>query len=296
VIVDKDKDQKETIHQMGEEGTLQKRQLGKTGETVSILGLGGEGVLRTYGHPKEATSLIHRAIDLGISYFESARAYAGSENYYGMALGERRKDIFLAGKSHDRTLDGALSHLEATLKNMKTDFLDLWMVHDVRTIKDIDAIFGPQGAIRAFESAKRNKLIKWIGISGHRNPTILSRAIDLFPFDTVLIPINPAEPHYWSFMDEVLPKAQEKGMGILGMKTLSRGVSIKIFGAESVENFLRFAMTQPVSTVVVGCDNIEQLETNAKIARSFRPMTKKEHGIILEKARPYARELMYYKM
>jgi predicted aldo/keto reductase-like oxidoreductase len=170
------------------------------------------------------------------------------------------------------------------------------MVHDVRTIKDIDAIFGPQGAIRAFESAKRNKLIKWIGISGHRNPTILSRAIDLFPFDTVLIPINPAEPHYWSFMEEVLPKAQGKGMGILGMKTLSRGVSIKIFGAESAENFLRFAMTQPVSTVVVGCDNIEQLEMNAKIARSFRPMTKKEQGIILEKTRPYARELMYYKM
>ncbi len=281
---------------MGKEGTLQKRPLGKTGETVSILGLGGEGVLRTYGHTKEAASLIHRAIDLGITYFESARAYAGSENYYGIALGERRKDIFLAGKSHDRTQNGALSHLEATLKNMKTDFLDLWMVHDVRSIKDIDAIFGPQGAIRAFESAKQNKLIKWVGISGHRNPTILSRAIDLFPFDTVLIPVNPAEPHYWSFMDVVLPKAQEKGMGILGMKTLSRGVSIKIFGAESAENFLRFAMTQPVSTVVVGCDNIEQLEMNAKIARSFRPMTKKEHGIILEKARPYARELMYYKM
>ena len=281
---------------MGEEGTFLKRPLGKTGEQVSILGLGGEGLLRTYGQAKETTSLIHRAIDLGITYFESARAYAGSENYYGIALGERRRNIFLASKSHDRTREGALSHLETTLKNMKTDFLDLWMVHDVRTIKDIDLIFGPQGAIRAFESAKQNKLIRWIGISGHRNPTILSRAIDLFPFDTVLIPINPAEPHYWSFMDEVLPKAQEKGMGILGMKTLSRGVSIKIFGAESTEHFLRFALTQPVSTVVVGCDNIEQLEMNAKIARSFHPMTKKEQGIFLERTRPYARELMYYKL
>jgi len=156
------------------EGNLiPKRLLGKTGDVVSILGLGGEGLLRTYGQGQEATSLIHRAIDLGLTYFESARAYAGSESYYGTALGERRKEIFLASKSHERTLDGASGHLEATLKNMKTDFLDLWMVHDVRTIKDINQIFGPQGAIRAFESARRNKLVKWIGISGHRNPTIL---------------------------------------------------------------------------------------------------------------------------
>jgi len=281
---------------MSDESPFPKRLLGKTGEVVSILGLGGEALLRTYGREEEAISLIHRAIDLGITYFESARAYAGSETYYGRALGERRKEIFLASKSHERTLDGALGHLEATLKNMNTDFLDLWMVHDVRSIKDIDLVFGPRGAIRAFESARRNKLIKWIGISGHRNPTILSRAIDLFPFDTVLAPINAAEPHYWSFIDEILPKAQEKGMGILGMKTLSRGVSIKIFGVESTENFLRFALTQPVSSVVVGCETIEQLEMNARIARSFRPMRKKEQDILLEKTRPYARELMYYKL
>jgi len=213
-----------------------------------------------------------------------------------MALGERRSDIFLASKSHDRTLDGALSHLEATLKNMKTDFLDLWMVHDVRTIKDIDVIFGPQGAIKAFESAKRNKLIKWIGISGHRNPTILSRAIGLFPFDTVLMPVNPAEPHYWSFLSEVLPKAQDKQMGILGMKTLSRGVCIKIFGPDSAENFLRFAMTQPISTAVVGCETIEQLERNVRISQSFQPMPQKDQDILLNKVKSYARELMYYKL
>jgi predicted aldo/keto reductase-like oxidoreductase len=279
------------------EGNLiPKRPLGKTGDAISILGLGGEGLLRTYGRGKEAVSLIHRAIDLGLTYFESAQAYAGSESYYGMALGERRKEIFLASKSHERTLDGALGHLEATLKNMKTGFLDLWMVHDVRTIKDIEQIFGPQGAIRAFESARRDKLVKWIGISGHRNPTILSRAIDLFPFDTVLIPINAAEPHYSSFAAEILPKAQAKGMGIVGMKSFSRGVSMKIFGPESSENFLRFALSQPVSTIVVGCDSIEQLEMNAKVAQPFRPMTKRDQDILLDRTKPYARELMYYKM
>jgi predicted aldo/keto reductase-like oxidoreductase len=275
---------------------LAKRPLGKTGVEVTILGMGGEGILRTFGQEQETVSLINRAIDLGITYFESARAYAGSESYYGMALKERRRDIFLASKSHERTADGALKHLETTLGTMKTSYLDLWMIHDVRTPKDLDLIFGPKGAIKALEAAQRNKLARFIGISGHRNPTILSRALDLFPFDTVLMPINPAEPHYWSFLHEVLPKAQGKGMGILGMKTLSRGVCIKIFGAESVENFLRFAMTQPISTAVVGCETIEQLEMNVRIAQSFQPMPKKDQDILLSRVKSYARELMYYKL
>jgi predicted aldo/keto reductase-like oxidoreductase len=275
---------------------LAKRPLGKTGVEVTILGMGGEGILRTFGQEQETVSLINRAIDLGITYFESARAYAGSESYYGMALKERRRDIFLASKSHERTADGALKHLETTLGTMKTSYLDLWMIHDVRTPKDLDLIFGPKGAIKALEAAQRNKLTRFIGISGHRNPTILSRALDLFPFDTVLMPVNPAEPHYWSFLHEVLPKAQGKGMGILGMKTLSRGVCIKIFGAESVENFLRFAMTQPISTAVVGCETIEQLEMNVRIAQSFQPMPKKDQDILLSRVKSYARELMYYKL
>jgi predicted aldo/keto reductase-like oxidoreductase len=275
---------------------LAKRPLGKTGVEVTILGMGGEGILRTFGQEQETVSLINRAIDLGITYFESARAYAGSESYYGLALKERRRDIFLASKSHERTADGALKHLETTLGTMKTSYLDLWMIHDVRTPKDLDLIFGPKGAIKALEAAQRNKLARFIGISGHRNPTILSRALDLFPFDTVLMPVNPAEPHYWSFLHEVLPKAQGKGMGILGMKTLSRGVCIKIFGAESVENFLRFAMTQPISTAVVGCETIEQLEMNVRIAQSFQPMPKKDQDILLSRVKSYARELMYYKL
>jgi predicted aldo/keto reductase-like oxidoreductase len=281
---------------MEEMNILPKRPLGKTGVEVTILGLGGEGILRTFGHEEEAISVIQRAIDLGVTYFESARAYAGSESYYGMALKDRRREIFLASKSHERTADGALKYLETTLNTMKTGYLDLWMVHDVRTHKDLDLIFGSKGAIKAFEAAKRNKLVRFIGISGHRNPTILSRALDLFPFDTVLIPVNPAEPHYWSFLSDVLPKAQGKGMGILGMKTLSRGVVIKIFGAESVENFLRFAMTQPISAAVVGCETIEQLEMNVRIARSFQPMPRKDQEILLSKVKSYARELMYYKL
>ncbi len=275
---------------------LPKRPLGKTGAEISILGLGGEGILRTHDEEEKAISLIRRALDLGITYFESARAYASSELYYGLALGERRREIFLASKSHERSAEGALKHLEVTLKNMKTDFLDLWMVHDVRSPRDIEQIFSNNGAIKSFEAAKRNKLVRFIGISGHRNPTILSRTLDLFPFDVVLMPVNPAEPHYWSFLEEVLPKALNKGMGILGMKTLSRGVCIKIFGNEAVEMFLHYAMTQPISATVVGCDNVEQLEMNVKIAQTFQPMGQVDQNIILQKVKSYAREMMYYKL
>jgi len=284
------------IRKMVEKNILPKRPLGKTGEEISILGLGGEGIFRAHDQEEEAVALIRRALDLGITYFESARAYANSESYYGMALQERRRDIFLASKSHERNGDGALKHLEITLKNMKTDFLDLWMIHDVRSPKDVEEIFAPRGAIKAFEAAKRNKLARFIGISGHRNPTILSRAIDLFPFDVVLLPVNPAEPHYWSFLEAVLPKVVNKGMGILGMKTLSRGVCAKIFGNESIETFLRFALTQSISAAVVGCETIDQLEMDVRIAQSFQPMDQQEQNALISRVKSYSRELIYYKL
>ncbi len=283
------------MDKMGQKEIFPKRPLGNTGEQVSILGLGGEGVLRSFDREKEAVSLIQRAIDLGITYFESARAYAGSESSYGKALGERRKEIFLASKSHERTAEGALKHLELTLKNMNTDFLDLWVVHDVRSINDLDLIFGSKGTIKAFETAKRNKLAKWIGVSGHKNPAVLSRALDLFPFDTVLMPVNPGECHYRPFLDEILPKAEKKGMGVLGMKVFSRGACVKIFGMDLVEKCLRFALAQPISSAVVGCDTIEQLEMNARIARAFQPLTKKEQEDLIDRVKYYARELTYYR-
>ncbi len=279
-----------------EKDILPKRPLGKTGVEISILGLGGEGILRTYDEEEKAIPLIRRALDLGITYFESARAYAGSESYYGVALEGRRKEIFLATKSHERSADGALKHLETSLKNMKTSYLDLWFVHDVRSPKDIEQIFASDGAVKSFEAAKRNKLVRFIGISGHRNPTILSRALDLFPFDVVLMPVNPAEPHYWSFLGEVLPKALKKGMGILGMKTLSRGVSVKIFGNESVEKFLHYSLTHSISAAVVGCDTLDQLEMNVTFAKRFQPMGQVDQNVLLSQVRPYARELMYYKL
>jgi len=274
---------------------IPKRRLGKSGAEVTILGLGGEGVLRTYGYEEEAYRLINRAIDLGINYFESARAYSGSEAYYGSALGERRKDLFLTSKSHARDKAGALGHLRETLSNMNTDHLDLWQVHDVRTEADIAQIFGPGGAVEAFAEARQKGLARFIGVTGHQDPLILRRCIETFDFDTVLLPVNPAEPAHKSFIDGVVPLAMEKKMGIIGMKTYFRGFAKRVPGFEGMEPFFRFALSQPVSTAVIGCDNIRQLGENVRFAESFQPMSKKEMMALIEHISPYAKELMYYK-
>ncbi|MEE8329224.1 MAG: aldo/keto reductase [Thermodesulfovibrionia bacterium] len=272
-----------------------KRRLGKTGIDVTILGLGGEGVLRTYGNEKEAYALINKAIDLGINYFESARAYSESEAYYGRALKERRTEIFLTSKSHARDKRGALSHLHETLKNMKTDHLDLWQVHDVRSDDEIGEIFGPDGAIEAFVEAKNKGLVRFIGVTGHHAPLIIKGCIEKFDFDTVLIPVNPAEPGYKDFLEEIIPLANKKGMGIIGMKVYFRGFARELPGVTTMEPFFRFSLSQPITTAVIGCDNIQQLEENVNFARSFSPMTDREIQGRIDIISPYARRLMYYK-
>jgi len=274
---------------------IPKRILGKTGAEVTILGLGGEGVLRTFGHEQEAYGLINRAIDLGINYFESARAYSGSESYYGLALKERRGDIFLTSKSHARDKQGAFAHLHETLTNMKTDHLDLWQVHDVRTVEDVEEIFGPRGALEAFREARDKGLVRFIGVTGHHDPLITKRCIEMFDFDTVLITVNPAEPFYKSYIDTVIPTASQKGMGIIAMKVYFRGFAARIPGFMGMEPFFRFALSQPVTTAVIGCDDIHQLEENVSFAGSFTPMPQKEQTELLEFVAPYAKELMYYK-
>jgi aryl-alcohol dehydrogenase-like predicted oxidoreductase len=274
---------------------IQKRKLGKTGVNVTLLGLGGEGILRTFGEDDEAYALINRALDLGINYFESARAYSGSETYYGKALRERRREIFLTSKSHARDRKGALGHLQETLKNMKTDHLDLWQVHDVRTDDDIKKIWGPGGAIETFSEAKQKGLTRFIGVTGHHDPEILKKCINLFDFDTVLLPVNPAEPHYKSFLYEVVPFARQKSMGIIGMKVYFRGFAARIPWFQSMEPFLHFALSQPVSTVVIGCDSIPQLEQNVLFATKFSPMQGAEMRDLIEKVKPFSRQFMYYK-
>jgi predicted aldo/keto reductase-like oxidoreductase len=271
------------------------RRLGRTGVDVTVLGLGGEGILRTFGYEKEASAVISGALDLGITYCESARAYSGSESYYGKVLGERRRDIFLASKSHARDKQGALRHLHETLTNMKTDHLDLWQIHDVRSRAEIEEIFGPSGALEAFLEARQKGLVRFLGVTGHHDPAIIRQCIEMFDFDTVLMPVNPGEPHYKNFLDEVLPVARARDMGVIAMKVYFRGLASRIPGFAGMEPYLRFALSQPVTTAVIGCDDPRQLEENVNFARSFQPMTEEEMQVFVHRHADFARRLMYYK-
>lgn len=272
---------------------IPRRPLGRTGEDVTALGLGGEGVLRTFGREEEAQRVIRAAWEAGIRYFESARAYSGSEAYLGRGLQGIREQIFLTSKSHGRSRAEAEEHLHLTLKNMQTDHLDLWQVHDIRTIQEVEAIGAPGGALEAFYKAKEQGKTRFVGVTGHHDPEILRLALQKYDFDTVLLPINPAEPHHASF----LPLAREaaaQGVGVVGMKVLCRGVLPQLY-EDSLPLFIHYALSQPVSVIVVGADTVAQVRELAQAAADFEPQSPELQQRLQAALQPYARKVMYYK-
>jgi len=273
--------------------SLPRQVLGSTGVEVTRLGLGGEGVLRTFGYEAEAQAVIDAAFAGGIRYFESARAYSGSEAYLGRGLKGRRPEVFLSSKSHARSRQEAENHLAVTLRHLDTDYLDLWQVHDLRTQEDLAALSAPGGALEAFRWAKERGYARFLGVTGHHDPEILRRALDLDDFDTILLPVNPAEPYDRSF----LPLAQEartRGLGVIGMKVLARGL-VEQLRVARVTDFVRYALSQPVDVVVIGADEVSQVEELIDAARNFTPMPPEEQRRLEAAVRPFARGLMYYK-
>lgn len=274
---------------------LPSRALGRTGENVSILGLGGEGVLRTFGHEAQARAVIDAAIDAGITYFDCARAYAGSELYYGATLGTRRERIFLCSKAHDRSYQGALSMLDQTLRNMRTDHLDLWQLHDVRTWDDITEMGGTHGTYAAFARAKREGKTRFIGVTGHHDPEVLLEAIKRFDFDTVLLPINPCEAATDSFADVVVPEAVNRNMGIIAMKVLGRGLFFQLDDPPETQTLVDYALSHPISTAIIGCDDVQQVLENVDAARAFAPMPDDVRHVLERRVRPAAEQILYYR-
>lgn len=252
------------------------RPLGKTGVAVTQIGLGGEGILRTWNRNKEAALVIERALELGITYFDCARAYAGSEEYYGMALGKRREKIFLTSKAFERTKKGALEQLDASLSRMNTGYLNLWQVHDLRTEEDLRQISDPGGALEAFDEARKSGKVLFIGVTAHQDAGILSKALDLFPFDTVLMPVSAAHPHFISFKRETLPKALEMGLGIIGMKVIGGTFVRHRRNAQQVEALIRYALSHQISTIVTGCSSPQEVEMNCHYAQHFKPFSEEE--------------------
>ncbi len=274
---------------------IARRALGATGVDVTVFGLGGEGVLRTFGHDASARDVIDAALDEGVTYFDSARAYAGSEEYYGATLGAARDRIFLTSKSHDRTRRGALAMLDQTLANMRTDRLDLWQLHDLRTWGELDEVSAPGGAYEAFVEAKRAGKTRFIGLTGHHDPAVLSAAVERLRFDTLLIPINPCEPRGRAFAATTGALAREREIGVIGMKVFSRGLLRNFQGAPSARELMDYALSQPVDVVIIGCDDVAQVRENAAAARVFEPMPLERQRALEERLRPLASDALYYR-
>ncbi|MCU0257380.1 MAG: aldo/keto reductase [Vicinamibacterales bacterium] len=264
---------------------------------VRLFSLGGQATIEKEGTRDASLAIINRAIDLGVNYIDTAAAYGKgiSQTYIGEVMATRRREVLLASKTHDRTRDGSLRLLEQSLELLRTDHLDLWQLHNVRFDEQVDQIFGKDGAIEALVQAREQKMVRFLGITGHYDPDVLARAIEKFPFDTVLMALNPADRHRLSFIERLLPLANRKGMGVIGMKIPARGRIFKEGAITSIRPPLRYVLSLPISTVIIGCDNVEQLEENVAVARAFSPMPEAEMRALEQTTRSYEADAAWFK-
>jgi aryl-alcohol dehydrogenase-like predicted oxidoreductase len=272
------------------------RTLGRTGVKVSLLGIGGFHL----GIPKddkEAVRIIHAAMDHGVTFLDNCWDYNGgkSEQRMGQALAEpsRRQKAFLMTKLDGRTRDSAQKQLEQSLQRLRTDHIDLVQVHEVIRMEDPDRVFGAGGAIEALVAAKKAGKLRFIGFTGHKDPAIhlhmlATAAAHGFTFDCVQMPVNVMDAHYKSFAKNVIPKAHEREMGVLGMKPLGSGIILQAGVAEARE-CLRYSMSQPVSVQITGCDTMGVLEQALSVALGFSPMpTADQERLLARTAGPAA--------
>ena len=277
---------------------METRPFGKTEQNVSVIGLGGEGVLRTFGRENEAHLVIREALNQGITYFDSARVYSDSELYYGSLWRQNRslrQSIFQTSKSASRRKKEALADLASSLKRLQTDYLDLWQIHDIRTEKDFDVISGPDGALEAFVKAKEKGMVRYIGVTGHHDPHILTRAVNEWPVDSVLFPVNPVEEIIGGFTTHTLQAAQKKGIATIGMKLL--GGSHYIFQQYGItpELLIRYSFSFDISLSVVGCATPGEVQLLASLVKNRTPLSdlEKEHFTAIFK--PNAARFAFYR-
>ena len=296
------------------------RNLGKTGYKVGIFSLGGQAALELPDNFDVAVPLIERALDLGVNYIDTSSIYGGpnrwSEQYVGKVMKTRRNEAFLATKTKERTRDGSLRMIEKSLQLLNTDHVDLWQLHDIGLQGDVDAIFSKGGALEALQEMQDQKVVRYLGVTGHYRPDALIDAVNRYNFDCILMSLSAADSHLHSFQEKLLPLVVEKQMGIIGMKVPARGRLLASWtpppveaqkhmwegsaiahrpGVMTMKNAMDYALTHPVSTIIVGCDNIAQLEENVHIARNFTPLSQTQMATLNDVAAPVAEQSLFFR-
>ncbi len=261
------------------------RRLGRTDYRVPLFSLGGQSTIEQPGRRDQAVSIIHRALDLGVNYIDTAAAYGQgvSESYIGEVMKERRKQVFLATKTRERTYDGALRECEASLKRLNTDCLDLYQHHAVHRDEQLEELLGRNGAAHAFARLHREGVIKHHGITGH-SPRVLLKALQQYDFDCTLVTLNPADE--WmldrEYLGEFLATAAEKDVGVIGMKVVARGRILE--RGLTMPQLMAYTLSFPVATVVIGITTYEQVEQDVEIACAFRPLSEQQRAELERRA------------
>ena len=268
---------------------LPTRRLGRTGEQVSILCLGG-GHIGAVDDQNEAIRIMHAAIDEGMTFFDNAWDYHGgrSEEVMGRALSEpgKRDKVFLMTKNCERDYKGSKSNLEDSLRRLKTDRIDLWQFHEINYDSDPDWVFDKGGLKAALEAQKEGK-VRFIGFTGHKDPSIHIKMLNK-PYDwaTSQLPVNILDAHYRSFQHRAVPLCLARDVGVVGMKSLGGGTPrglIPLHTELTAEECRRYALSLPIATLVVGIMSMEQLMADIKIARNFKPMSDEQKAVLVAK-------------
>ena len=285
---------------------MQTRPFGSTGEHLPILGLGAQRIVDEHRcNEEQAVAILNTALDRGIRYFDTAWHYsrgtlnkalaliagyfgkvwpysAGeSEKRVGKVAKHRRQEMWIATKTADRTRDGALRQLEESLTRLQTDYVDEWRLHSVGSLGALDDCLAPDGAIHAMIQARDEGLVRYVSISGHSDPQVQIEALRRFPFDSVLIAVSVLDHFIYSFAEEFLPVANAKGVATIGMKIFGLGALKHVY-----DRALRYTLGLPVSTTIVGCSTMEELEKDLEVAENFVPLSGPERLALFREVLP----------
>lgn len=277
-------------HGMKEDG-LPRRRLGATGLDVTILGLGcatlGFGGLTV----AEGARVVEACIDGGITYIDCASSYRNAEEKVGEVMKDRRKEVVLATKALERSKDDAWGEINRSLERLRTDVVDLLQIHAINSMSDLERVTADDGALAAAIRAKEEGLCRHIGITGHTRPEVIAAAFDVYPFETALVPLSSTDALVNDFAPVVLPLAKERHFGVVAMKVLAAGRM-----TSHPSDSIRYSMSLPVSTAIVGMATLAEVEQNIATAMSFAPMTEQEMTDLEERTSHRANtDVMWWK-
>jgi aryl-alcohol dehydrogenase-like predicted oxidoreductase len=278
----------------GQAGGMIYRTLGKTGERVSAIGLGGAHIGRV-DTAELATSIIRTAVDRGITFMDNCWDYVDgeAERRMGAALRDGyRQKVFLMTKFDGRTKQSAAQQIDESLRRLQTDRIDLLQFHENIRMEDPDRFFAPGGPLEALVEAKKAGKIRFIGFTGHKDPVVHLRMLEVaaqhqFHFDSCQMPLNLMDYHFRSFAHQVVPKLVEQGIAVLAMKTMGSGIILRS-GTVTPLECLHYALNLPTSVVITGMDSIERVDQAIEAARTFKPMTPPEVAVLAAKTKQAA--------